>query len=86
MATVINFFEAHDGAKWLASPRRDNLFAPLGITTRTFTDPENPNRMAMLMEIPDEDAALQGLNSAATKATMVLDGVKMETFRLLIET
>jgi hypothetical protein len=85
MTTVISTFEVDDGAKFLASTRREQM-KMRGIATRIFTDPENPNRIILLMEMPDLDTALQGLNSAASRAAMVLDGVKMETFRLHIET
>ena len=42
MTTVISYLEVDDSTHWLASPKRKELFGPLGITHRTFTDPENP--------------------------------------------
>jgi hypothetical protein len=37
---------------WLASPRREEIFGPLGITHQTFLDPENPNRAAIFADVP----------------------------------
>jgi len=84
MTALISSFEVNDSAKFLASSRREQM-TRRGIATRIFADPENPNRIVMLMEMADLDAALEGLNSEASKAAMVLDGVRMETFRLLME-
>jgi hypothetical protein len=50
---VIGYHEIDDSAHWLASPKREQVFGPLGITVRTFLDPENPNRAAVLADVPD---------------------------------
>lgn len=85
MTTIIAYHEVHDGAHWLVSPKRQALFGPLGITTRTFIDPENPNRVALLMEVPDMAAFLSMIESDAAKASLALDGIKAETLIVLIE-
>ena len=41
MPTLLIFHEVDDVDHWLASPRREEFFGPLGITARTFVDPAN---------------------------------------------
>ena len=54
MPTVIAYHEIDDREHWLASPKREEFFGPLGVTNvRTFLDPENPNRAALLADVPD---------------------------------
>jgi hypothetical protein len=46
MPTVIGYHEVKDSKHWLASPKREEVFRPLGVTNiRTFVDPENPTRV-----------------------------------------
>lgn len=85
MTTVIAYHEVDDGAHWLTSPRRQALFDPLGVTERTFIDPENPNRIVLLLEVPNMASFLSSLESDEAKASMVLDGVKFETFTIFTE-
>ncbi len=48
MPTVIAYHEVKDTQHWLASPKREELFGPLGVTNiRTFVDPQNPARTAV---------------------------------------
>ncbi len=85
METLLVFHEVDDVDHWLASPRREEYFGPLGITTRTFRDPAGSNRVALLVETPDVatwEAALQG--EAAAEA-MKHDGVRPETIVGLAE-
>ena len=45
MPTVIAYHDVKDTDHWLASPKREEFFAPLGVTNiRTFVDPEKPTR------------------------------------------
>jgi hypothetical protein len=52
MRTVVIVHEVDDVEQWLASPRRREVFGPLGITARTFVDPDQPNRVGLLVEAP----------------------------------
>jgi len=52
MGTVMIFHEVDDVDHWLTSPKREEVFGPLGITIRTFVDPDTPNRVGLLAEIP----------------------------------
>ena len=43
MPTIIAHHDVDDTEHWLASPKREEFFGPLGVTNlRTFTDPQNP--------------------------------------------
>jgi hypothetical protein len=45
MPTVIAHHDVKDKDHWLASPKREEFFGPLGVTNiRTFVDPQNPIR------------------------------------------
>ncbi len=42
MPTVIGHHDVKDSDHWLASPKREEFFGPLGVTNiRTFVDPQN---------------------------------------------
>ena len=86
MPTVIAHHDVKDTDHWLASSRREEFFGPLGITNiRTFVDPQNPNRVAISMDIPDMDAVMAALQESGGAAAMEHDGVRPETLVLLIE-
>ena len=57
MPTVIAHHDVKDTHHRLASPKREEFFGPLGVTNiRTFVDPPNPNRVGVLMDVPDLNA------------------------------
>jgi hypothetical protein len=57
MPTIIGHHDVKDKDHWLASPKREEFFGPLGVTNiRTFVDPQNPTRVAVLMDVADMDA------------------------------
>jgi hypothetical protein len=86
MPTVIAHHDVKDTDHWLASPRRGEFFGTLGITNiRTFVDPENPNRVGLLIDVPDMDALLAALESDEAAAAMEHDGVHPETLVMLVE-
>lgn len=85
MTTVIAYHEVDDREHWLASPKREEVFGPLGITHRTFLDPENPNRAAILAEIPDMDAFQAMMQSQEGADAMQHDGVRADTLIMLLE-
>jgi len=86
MTTVIAYHEINDSTHWLASPKRKELFEPLGITHRTFLDPENPHRAGVLFEVPDMAAFHAVVQSAAGAEAMKHDGVRPETLVVLVAT
>ena len=77
MPTIIGHHNITKGAKhWLTSPKRKELFAPLGVTNiRTFVDPQNPTRVAVQMDVPDMDAFKATMQTKAAADAMASDGV-----------
>jgi len=85
MATLLAFHEVDDVDHWLSSPKRQEVFGPLGITIRTFTDPEGSKRVGLLAEIPDMAAFQEVMESQAGADAMEFDGVRADTLVLLTE-
>jgi hypothetical protein len=86
MPTVIAHHDVKDVDHWLASPKREEFFGPLGITNvRTFVDPQNPTRVGLLMDIPDMDAVMAAMQTPEAAAAMEHDGVLPETLVILVE-
>jgi hypothetical protein len=86
MPTVIAHHNVKDKDHWLASPRREEIFGPLGVTNiRTFIDPENPARVALLMDVADMDAVMAAMSTEAMSEAMTHDGVLPETLVILVE-
>lgn len=87
MPTVIGHHDiSKDKDHWLASPKREELFGPLGVTNiRTFVSPDNPSRVAVLMDVADMDALMAAMQSEAAGAAMAHDGVVPESLVILVE-
>ncbi|ULJ76081.1 hypothetical protein [Rhizobium gallicum] len=87
MPTVIGHHNITKGAKhWLDSPKRKEFFGSLGVTNiRTFVDPENPTRVAILMDVPDMDAMAESMQSKEAADAMAFDGVVPESLVILVE-
>ena len=86
MPTVMAYHDVKDKDHWLASPKREEFFGPLGVTSiRTFVDPQNPTRVALLMDIPDMEAVMAAMQTEAAAEAMAHDGVLPETLVILIE-
>ena len=85
MATLLAFHEVDDVDHWLSSPKRQEVFGPLGITIRTFTDPEGSKRVGLIAEIPDMAAFQKLMQSQAGADAMEFDGVRADTLLLLTE-
>ncbi len=86
MPTVMAYHDVKDKDHWLASPRREEFFGPLGVTNiRTFVDPENPTRVGVVMDVPDMAAVMAAMESQAAADAMAHDGVLPETLVMLVE-
>ncbi len=85
MPLVIAYHEIDDSDRWLASPKREEFFGPLGVSVRTFLDPETPTRAAVLLDVPDMDALQAALQSKEAADAMQQDGVHGDTLILLVE-
>jgi hypothetical protein len=86
MPTIIGHHDVKDTKHWLASLKREEFFGPLGVTNiRTFVDPQNPTRVAVLMDVPDLAAVMAAMEDKAAAEAMEHDGVLPETLVMLVE-
>jgi hypothetical protein len=86
MPTVIGHHDVKDTQHWLASPKREEVFGPLGVTNiRTFVNPQNPTQVAVLMDVADMDALMAAMQSPELADAMSYDGVLPETLVILVE-
>ncbi|HZX99852.1 MAG TPA: hypothetical protein VFE92_10225 [Dermatophilaceae bacterium] len=86
MPTVIGRHAVKDTDHWLASPKREEVFGPLGVTNiRTFVDPQNPTEVAVLMDVADMDVLMAAMQTPPMAEAMAYDGVLPETLVILVE-
>jgi hypothetical protein len=87
MPTIIAHHNITKGADhWLASPKRKELFGALGVSNiRTFVNPQDPTRVAILMDVPDMDAMAKALQGKEAADAMAFDGVVPESIVILVE-
>ena len=85
MITLMIFHEVDDVEHWLASPKREELFVPLGIKVRTFRDPQGSNRIGLIVETPDLETWHDALQTVQALEAMEYDGVRRDTILELVE-
>ena len=87
MPTIVAHHNITKGSQhWLTSPKRKEFFGPLGVTNiRTFVDPQNPTRVAVMMDVPDMDAMAAAMKSKGAADAMAFDGVAPESLVILVE-
>jgi hypothetical protein len=85
MPTVIAVHEVDDVDHWLSSPKREEIFGPLGITVRTFTGDAGSKQVGLIAEIPDMAVWEDMMQSEAGAEAMKFDGVRPETLVILTE-
>ena len=86
MPTVLAYHDVKDTDLWLAAPKREEFFGPLGVTNiRTFTDPQDATRVGLLMDVADMDALAAAMQSGEAAAAMEHDGVLADTLVILVE-
>jgi hypothetical protein len=85
MVTLMIFHEVDDVERWLASPKREELFGPRGIKVRTFRDPQGSNRIGLIVETPDLATWHETLQTDAAAEAMKHDGVRRDTILELVE-
>ena len=86
MPTVMAYHDVKDKDHWLASPKREEFFGPLGVTNiRTFVDPDNPTRVGLVMDVADMSAVMGAMETEAAADAMAHDGVLPETLVILVE-
>ncbi len=86
MPTVMGHHDVKDKDHWLASPKREEFFGPLGVTNiRTFVDPQNRTRVAVLMDVANMDAVIAALQTEEGTAAAEHDGVELDSLVILVE-
>jgi hypothetical protein len=85
MATYVITHEVDDVEHWLISPKREEVFGPMGIAVRTFRDPGGSNKTVLIAEIPDIEAFEEVMKSEAAADAMKHDGVNPETLLIFSE-
>ena len=86
MPTVIGHHNVKDTQHWLSSSKREEFFGPLGVTNiRTFVDPQNPVRVALMMDVADLDVLMAAMQDQKAAEAMDHDGVLADTLVILIE-
>ena len=85
MTTVIAFHDVDDVDHWLGSPKREEVFGPLGITVRTFVDPGGSRRVGLIVDVPDMDKFQEVMASDVAAEAMSFDGVHADTLVMLVE-
>ena len=88
MPTIMVSHEVTDTDIWLASSKREEALAPLGVSNiRTFVDRENPQRVGLVMDVADLDSLLSALADPPPEfaAAMQHDTVRPETISVLVE-
>src|SRR4051794_18050642 len=86
MPTVIGHHDVKDTEHWLASPKREEVFGPLGVTNiRTFVSPDDPTKVAVLMDIAEMDAVMSFMQTQEAADAMAYDGVLPETLVFFVK-
>jgi hypothetical protein len=88
MPKIVIHHEVEDTERWLTTGKttRENFFGPLGITDiKAYTNPENPQQVALTMDVPDLDAMMAALETPEAAEAEKTDGVKSDTIVFYVE-
>lgn len=86
MPTVMVHHDVKDTKHWLASPKREEVLAGVGVTNiRTFVDPQKSNRVGLVMDVADMDRLTAFMQTKPAADAMEYDGVLPETLVFLIQ-
>ena len=86
MPTVFGYHDVKDRDHWLASPKREEFFGPLGVSNiRTFVDPTNPTRVGVLFDVADMDVVMSAMETPGAAEAMAHDGVIPDSLVILVE-
>ena len=85
MTTLLITHDVNDLEHWLASPKREELFGPAGMSARTCVDSDRSNHVGLVVEVPDMDMFQQILASPEAAAAMQHDGVQPETLHIMVQ-
>jgi hypothetical protein len=88
MPTVFGYHDVKDTEHWLASPKRQELFGPMGVTNiRTFVNPADRTKVGVMFDVPDVSQFMSAVQSPPPEVieAMEYDGVLPETLVILVE-
>jgi hypothetical protein len=88
MPTVFGYHDVKDTAHWLASPKREEVFGPMGVTNiRTFVCPDDRTKVGVMFDVPDVELMARAVQSPAPEMieAMEYDGVLPDTLVILVE-
>ena len=90
MTTLIVVHEVEYGEHWARAWRegpgsRHELFAQIGVSARTFKNPEHPNSVGLILEVPDMERFQAFMASDEARQAMEEDRLKVDTLRMLGE-
>ena len=85
MPKLIATHEVDDVAHWLASPKREEIFASVATDIRTFVDSTRPNQVGLSMDVIDMEGFQAIMESEAGAEAMKYDGVRPETIAMYME-
>ena len=64
MPTVFGYHDVKDTEHWLASPKREEVFGPMGVTKiRTFVNPQDRTKVGVMSDVPDVSQFMGALES-----------------------
>jgi len=90
MATLIIFHNVENGERWAKAWQkragsRHEMFGQIGVTARTFRDPENPDSTGLIMDVPDMERFQSFMASDEAARAMEEDGLEVQSMRILSE-
>jgi glucan phosphorylase len=90
MTALFAIHEVEDGELWARAwlkkaGSRHEMFANIGVTARTFRDPQNPNLAGLILDVPDMAKFQALMQSDEAKKAMAEDRLKLDTFHMLHE-
>lgn len=84
MPRLVATHEVDDVAHWLASPKRDEVFAGIATNLTTYVLPGDSNKVALSMDVEDMGALDAMMKSQAGADAMKYDGVRPDTVVLYV--
>ena len=85
MPTVIGHHDVKDTEHWLASPKREEFFGPLGVTNPDVRRPAEPGPRGSAHGRAQMDAVMAAMQTEAAAETMEHDGVLADTLVILVK-
>ena len=77
--------DVDDVEHWFNSPKREELFGPLGISVTPFRSPDGDgDGIALLFDTPDMETFERALEGAEAAAAMEYDGVRPDTIKVFV--